>query len=94
MTDLEQELLALLKEERARVDVLIDALLRRDKQVESVVVPDAQKVCGATPWEDTKRRLERKYRRVPDASEDSETVRADDGDDERRSYGSPEDCGV
>jgi len=67
MTSLEQELLQMLKEERARQDILIQMLYecRRDPnrtETETIVqIPDSQRVAGKLPWKKQQEMLEKRY---------------------------------
>lgn len=91
MTDLEQELLRLLNEERAKNDALLEMLMSRVgllEQDETVVVP-ANKAIGRVPWYERRKRLERLYKRREDASQESETVGSNGSGSSRSDNGSP-----
>lgn len=83
MTDLERELLDLLKAEHDRVGVLVGALLRREGLVdEKIIVPESISGVGRKPWDRMQKELEDHFKKplvveqeeAEDAGEKLETV--------------------
>lgn len=70
MTDLEQELLSLLKEEQARCSFLLQLLLEQKGLVErEIVVPDSMKSIGHASWNERRLKLERRFRKQENTDE-------------------------
>jgi hypothetical protein len=73
MTEFEKELLEMLKAERRRCDVLLDAVLRFSGAIEQTVqIPPAPNVSTDVEWEERRRRLETKFKKVKDPEPEQE----------------------
>lgn len=77
MTDLERELLDLLKAEHDRNGLLLQSLLRRDGLAdEKIIVPESISGVGRKPWDRMQKELEDHFKSRPVVVEQEEKENA------------------